>query len=296
MRLFWPFLGVVVTSVISMTPPDSAALNDVCNGLTISTIIASKTVAIRKNLSPDPNIEAMCLDLIDTLLDIGVKFRFGVKTGDAHSQSGAKVAKDIIYILDQFIVGRLHTPDVPEIARSLMKRVTKLLANAKELHTYFGAIQTYLEKPEMKTEKTRQHIDNTIAALQHEIDEERDRRESGTVLGMFCSITGFFFPPAFVVAALHAIEPWLVFSDDSNGILNVVKQTQSATAGQIYYWSQTLDHLESLEDYSTDWLENLSSEWTAKKLLAQWKAVDKKYSECAYTTSEAHRFLEAHMQ
>ncbi|KAJ7862877.1 hypothetical protein B0H14DRAFT_2739540 [Mycena olivaceomarginata] len=311
MRLFWPFLVALLTSVTSMKPPDSDALNDVCSGLRISTTIALKAVTIRDNLSPDPTVETMRLDLIDTLLNIGVKFRVGVKTGEAYSRSGAKVAKDYIYALDQFIVGGLHSEDVPDIARSLIKRVTELLANAKELHTYFGAVQTDLEELGMKTERTRQQIDNTIVALQREIDKERDDRERDTVLGVFCGILGLAFPPALAVAGglalsahehhqnvvdqLNDIKPWLVFSDDVNGVLSVVKQAQSATAGQIYYWSQTLDQLESLKDYSADWLENLSSEWTAKKLLVQWKTVDTKYSQCAYTTSEAHRVLEAHM-
>lgn len=172
----------------------------------------------------------MRLDLLDTLLNIGVKFRVGVKTGEAYSRSGAKVAKDYIYALDQFIVGGLHSKDVPDIARSLIKRVTELLANAKELHTYFGAVQTDLEevclqrkwpclgadlpfasylKLGMKTERTRQQIDNTIAALQREIDEERDDRERDTVLGVFCGILGLAFPPALAVAdglALSAHE------------------------------------------------------------------------------------------
>ncbi|KAJ7859462.1 hypothetical protein B0H14DRAFT_2746432 [Mycena olivaceomarginata] len=293
MRLFWPFLVALLTSVTSMKPPDSDALNDVCSGLRISTTIALKAVTIRDNLSPDPTVEAMRLDLIDTLLNIGVKFRVGVKTGEAYSRSGAKVAKDYIYALDQFIVGGLHSKDVPDIARSLIKR---------ELHTYFGAVQTDLKELGMKTERTRQQIDNTIAALQREIDKERDDRERDTVLGVFCGILGLAFPPALAVAGglalsahehhqnvvdqLNDIKPWLVFSDDVNGVLSVVKQAQSATAGQIYYWSQTLDQLESLKDYSADWLENLSSEWTAKKLLVQWKTVDTKYT---------HRVLEAHM-
>ncbi|KAF7365957.1 hypothetical protein MVEN_00471100 [Mycena venus] len=330
MRLFWPFLGaLVVTRAISMKPPDADALNDVCSGVSISTTIASKTVAIRDNSSPDPNVERMRLDLIDTLLDIGVKFRLGVKKGEAYSRSGAKVAKDFIYALDQFVAGGVHTKDVPDIARTLIKRVTELLANAREMHTYFGAVQTDLEKLELKTEKTRQQIHTAIAAAQHEIDKERDRRERKAVLGAACGVLGLVFPPALVVAGGLVIDsndhhqnvvnsmghiylnsfkiyiyflqsskpsnPGWLFSDDSSSVLNVVKQAQSATAGQIYYWSQTLDQLESLKDYSTDWLEDLSSEWTAKKLVEQWKTVDKKYSECAYTTSEAHRVLEAHM-
>ncbi|KAJ6603747.1 hypothetical protein B0H10DRAFT_641887 [Mycena sp. CBHHK59/15] len=206
MHLFWPFLGVLVTSAISMKPPNSDALNDVCSGFSIATTIASKTLAIRDNLSPDPKIETMRLDLIDKLLDIGVKFRFGVKTGEAYSRSGVKVAKDFIYALDQFIVGGLHTKDVPDIARSLIKRVTELLANAKEMHAYFGAVQTDLEKLEMKTEKTRRQIDNAIAEAQHEIDEERDRRENYAVLGVFCGVLGLVFPPALVVAGGMAIE------------------------------------------------------------------------------------------
>lgn len=109
-------------------------------------MIQGLIISCYASLSPDPNIERMRLDLIDTLLHIGLKFRFGVKKGEAYSRSGAKTSKDFIYALDQFIAGRVHTKDVPDIARSLIKRVTELLANAQEIHTYFGSVQTDLEK------------------------------------------------------------------------------------------------------------------------------------------------------
>lgn len=63
----------------------------------------------------------------------------------------------------------------------------------------------------------------------------------------------------------------------------IVEAAKRATATQIQYWSQTLDQLASLETTSKDWLENPESKWTAKKVLAQWKVVLQKYSECSYT-------------
>lgn len=48
----------------------------------------------------------------------------------------------------------------------------------------------------MKTEKTRQHIHTAIAAAQHEIDEERDRREEAGVWAVFAGVAGLVFPPA----------------------------------------------------------------------------------------------------
>jgi hypothetical protein len=63
----------------------------------------------------------------------------------------------------------------------------------------------------------------------------------------------------------------------------VVEGAKRATATQIQYWSQTLDRLAGLEATSQDWLEDPSSKWTANKVLAQWKVVSQKYSECSHT-------------
>jgi hypothetical protein len=82
------------------------------------------------SLFPDPNVETMHLNLINTLLDIGVKFCVGIKMGEACSRSGAKVVKDFIYALDQFIVGGLHAKDVPNILLEVVI-TTGLLARNK---------------------------------------------------------------------------------------------------------------------------------------------------------------------
>ncbi|KAF9455656.1 hypothetical protein BDZ94DRAFT_1277689 [Collybia nuda] len=83
---------------------------------------------------------------------------------------------------------------------------------------------------------------------------------------------------------------------DVRKIKTVVEAAKHATAVQIQYWSQTLDQLRSLETTSQDWLENPSSKWTAKKVLAQWKVVLEKYSECSYMVSDAGRYIEGRLQ
>ncbi len=61
-------------------------------------------------------------------------------------------------------------------------------------------------KLEMKTEKTRQHIHNAIAAAQHEIDKERGRRKKKTILGVSLGVLGIVFPPALAAAGAMALD------------------------------------------------------------------------------------------
>ena len=70
--------------------------------------------------------------------------------------------------------------------------------------------------------------------------------------------------------------------NDLGGMTRVVASAQTATASLIMFWSHVLDRLYNLEASQIDWLENTSSEWMTKKLIAQWKVVEQKYSDCAY--------------
>ncbi|KAJ7700323.1 hypothetical protein B0H17DRAFT_1128745 [Mycena rosella] len=311
MHLFWISLGMVVGGTMGLNPPPPGSLDAICNGLTAATEIASHAVAIRSQSAPNPEIEALRSELLTALSDAGVNFRLSLEQGEVYARAGAKVANNVIYPLEQFIAGKLETKHLPDIARSLDKPIAQLLENAKEMHGRFGGIQTELEKVQMKTQIHGQSVDRAIAEAQDAIDESRSARELSNVFAGVLGVVAFAFPPAAllagglalnadahhenVVAGLTAIQPWHVFADNLRTMRDVVGRAQGVTGEQIRFWSQMRDQVEQLKDSSANWLEDLSSEWMATKLLTEWKGVAQQYSQCAHTTSDAHRFLDAHM-
>jgi hypothetical protein len=75
-----------------------------------------------------------------------VTFQTGIEKGENFSRTGRKVSKDFIYTLEQLIAGGIRPKHVEDVAELLVKRVTELLDNAKDMHEYFGTVQTELEK------------------------------------------------------------------------------------------------------------------------------------------------------
>ncbi|KAJ7084701.1 hypothetical protein C8R44DRAFT_821897 [Mycena epipterygia] len=318
MQLFWPLLGMVGVGpcTMALNPPPPGSLDAICDGLTAATAIASQTVAIRAQSSPNLEIEALRSELLTALFDTGANFRLSLERGEAYARAGTKVANNVIYVLDRFVAGELETKHVPDIARSLDKPIIQLLGNATEMHGHFGAVQTDLEKVQMKTQTHGQRVDRAIAEAQNAIDKSRRRRKRSTFWAGALAVVSFAFPPVApltgtaatglglnadahhkdVVAGLTAVQPWHVFADNLRSMRSVVGRAQDVTSEQIRFWSQTRDLIERLKDSSADWLEDLSSEWMAAKLLAEWKGVAQQYSQCAHTTSDAHRFLDAHLQ
>ncbi|KAJ7038626.1 hypothetical protein C8F04DRAFT_1179640 [Mycena alexandri] len=293
MHLFWTFLGMVP---VRRRPP-----------LTTS----GSNVSCHVRSAPNPEIEGLRSELLTALSDAGGNFRLSLEQGEAYARAGTKVANNVIYPLEQFIAGKLETKHLPDIARSLDKPITQLLENAKEMHGRFGGIQTELEKVQMKTQIHGQSVDRAIAEAQDAIDESRSARALSNVFAGVLGVVGFAFPPAAllagglalnadahhenVVAGLTAIQPWHVFADNLRTMRDVVGRAQGVTGEQIRFWSRMRDQVEQLKDSSANWLEDLSSEWMATKLLAEWKGVAQQYSQCAHTTSDAHRFLDAHL-
>ncbi|KAJ6475569.1 hypothetical protein C8R45DRAFT_1077409 [Mycena sanguinolenta] len=316
MHLLWLLLGVVVGGTNGLNAPPSDALDAICDGLTGATAIASQAVAIRTQSSPNPEIEALRLELLTALSHAGANFRLSLERGEAYARAGTKVANNVIYVLDRFVLGNLEKEHIPDIARSLEKPITQLLENAKEMQAHFGAVQTDLEKVQMQTQTHGQRVDGAIAEAQNAIDKSRRRRKRSNIFAGAMAGLSFVFPPAApaaiglaaakaveadehhkdVVAGLTAIQPWHVFADNLRTMLGVVRHAQEVTADQIRFWSQTRDQVEQLHDSRAVWLEDLSSEWVIEKLLAEWKGVAQQYSQCAYTTSDTHRFLDAHLQ
>lgn len=68
---------------------------------------------------------------------------------------------------------------------------------------------------------------------------------------------------------------------DVQQLRTLVQGAQDATAAQIQYWSQTLNDHTMLEIASHNHLEDPIFKWTAKNVLAQWKTVLEKHSECS---------------
>jgi len=302
------------TMGLNTPPPDS--LDAICDGLTAANTIASQAVAIRTQSSPNPEIEVLRSELLNALSDAGANFRLSLERGEAYARAGTKVANNVIYVLDRFVIGKLEKKHIPDVARSLEKPITELLDNAKEMQAHFGAVQTDLEKMQMKTQAHIQHVDRAIAEVQNAIDKSRRRRKRANIFAGAVAAVGVVFPLAApaavgigaakaveandhhqdVVAGLAAIQPWRVFAENLTTMRSVVGRAQEVTADQIRFWSQTRDQVERLKDSSADWLKDLSSEWMVEKLLAEWKGVAQQYGQCAYTTSETHRILDAHLQ
>ncbi|KAJ7739273.1 hypothetical protein DFH07DRAFT_778812 [Mycena maculata] len=315
MHLSWTLLGIVVSGTMGLNPPPPGSLDAICNGLTAATDIASHAVAIRSQSAPHPEIEVLRSELLSALSDAGASFRLSLEQGEVYARAGSKVANNVIYPLERFIAGKLETKHLPDIARSLDKPITQLLENAKEMHGRFGAVQTELEKVQMKTQTHGQRVDRAIAEAQDAIAKSRRRRRRSTIWAGALAFVSVILPPVAplagtaavglavdadayhkdVVTGLTAIQPWHVFADNLRTMRHVVGRAQDVTEEQIRFWSQMRDQVEELKDSSANWLEDLSSEWMATKLLTEWKGVKQQYSQCAHTTSDAHRFLNAHL-
>ncbi|KAJ7858078.1 hypothetical protein B0H14DRAFT_2750043 [Mycena olivaceomarginata] len=301
---------------MSPTPPPADSLDAIGDGLTAATAIASQAVALRAQSSHDPQIEALRSELLTALSSAGANFRCGLERGEDYALAGTKVAKNVIYVLDQFIKGELETAHIPDIARSLDKPITQLLESAKEMHKHFGAVKTALEKVTMKTQMHGQHVDRAIAEAEKAIKETKSRRERNIVFAGLLGLVSFIFPPAApftgplaaglavradalhkdVIHGLTAIQPWSVFADNLSTVEAVVGRAQDVTATHILFWLQMRNQVNQLQDTSADWLEDLSSEFLAKKLRDEWKDVEIQYSQLTHKTSDAHRFLDAHLE
>ncbi|KAJ7478076.1 hypothetical protein B0H11DRAFT_2234403 [Mycena galericulata] len=315
MQLFWPLLGIIGVGAV-LNPPPPGSVHAICDGLTAATAIASQAVAIRTQSAPNPEIVAARSELLTALSDAGTKFGLSLERGEAYARSGTKVANNVIYVLDRSVAGTLEAKHIPDVARSLDKPIAQLLGNATEMHRNFGAVQTNLETVQIKTETHGQRVDRAIAEAQDAIAKSRRRRKRSTIWAGALTFVSVVLPPAAplagpvaaglaldadahhkdVVAGLTAIQPWHVFADNLQSMRSVVGLAQDVTAELIQFWSQMRDLVGRLQDSSADWLEDLSSEWMAQKLLAEWKIVAQQYSQCAHTTSDAHRFLDAHLQ
>ncbi|KAF8142486.1 hypothetical protein K438DRAFT_1877924 [Mycena galopus ATCC 62051] len=318
MHLLWLVLGVVVGSIegLPVNAPPQDSLDAICDGLTAATAIASQAVALRSHSSPNPEIEGLRSELLTALSDAGTNFRLSLERGEAYARAGNKVANNVIYVLDRFVLGKLEKKHIPDVARSLEKPITQLLDNAIEMQAHFGAVQTDLEKVQMKTQTHGQRVDRAITEAQDAINKSRRRRKRSNIFAGAMAAVCVVFPPAApaaiglgtaqaiegdlqhkaVVAGLATVQSWHAFADNLITIRGVVGRAQDVTADQIRFWSQTRDQIARLSDSSADWLEDLSSEWMVEKLLAEWKGVAQQYSQCAYATSDTHRFLDAHLQ
>ncbi|KAJ7197973.1 WD40-repeat-containing domain protein [Mycena pura] len=289
---------------MQLNPPPPGSVNTICDGLTAAKGIASQAVAIRTQPAPNPEIQAARSELLSALLDAGTVFGLSLVRGEAYARAGTKVANNVIYVLDQLVAGEFETRHIPNVARSLHKPIAQLLDNATEMHGSFGAVQTALEKVQVKTQTHGQHVERTIAKAQDAIRTSRRRREQSYVTaGIFAAVC-FVFPvlaPAAaavaisevveaddhdddVVAGLRAVQPWYVFADELRSVQGAVGRAQEVTAEMIQFWSQMQNLVDGLQDTSADWLDDLSSEWMAKKLLAEWKIVAQEYRQCAHQT------------
>ncbi|KAJ7199800.1 hypothetical protein GGX14DRAFT_401092 [Mycena pura] len=315
MQIFWPLLGIIGVGAV-LNPPPPGSVNAICDGLTAAKGIASQAVAIRTQSAPNPEIEAARSELLSALLDAGTKFGLSLARGEAYARAGTKVANNAIYVLKQIAAGKLEAKHIPDVARSLDKPIAQLLGNATEMHQNFGAVQTALEKVQMETQTHGQHVERAIAIAQDAIETSRRRREQSNIFAGAMAVVGVAFPilaPAAagiaaakvmeaddhhqdVVAGLRAIKPWYAFADDLRSMRGAVGHAQEVTAEMIKFWSQMRDLVEGLQDTSANWLDDLSSKWMAEKLLEEWEIVAQQYSQCAHTTSDAHRFLDAHLQ
>jgi hypothetical protein len=96
--------------------------------------------------APDAEIDRRRLEAVEALIDISAKFRLGIERGAAFSRAGFIVSNDFIYGLEQFLAGGLHSLNVKEMIKPLAKRVGMLLQDAKEMHLFFGAVQTDVDR------------------------------------------------------------------------------------------------------------------------------------------------------
>ncbi|KAF8207928.1 hypothetical protein K438DRAFT_2013313 [Mycena galopus ATCC 62051] len=298
------------------TPPPPGSLDAIGDGLAAANAIASQAVALRAQSSGDPQIDALRSELLNALSDAGADFGRGLKLGEDYALAGTKVAKNVIYVLNQFIKGELEEAHIPDIALSLDKPITQLLENAKEMHTQFGAIKTALEKVSIKTQMHGQQVDRVISEAEKAIKEVKLARERNIVFAGLLGLISFIFPPVApltgplaaglavtadtlhkdVIHGLAAIQPWSVFAENLRTVEAVVGRAQEVTEAHIRFWLQMQNQMSQLEDTSAEWLKKLSSDFLAKKLRDEWVEAGKQYSELTHKTSDAHRFLNAHLE
>ncbi|KAJ6534258.1 hypothetical protein B0H19DRAFT_1080742 [Mycena capillaripes] len=237
MHLLWLLLGWSAAPRTWIDPP-SDSLDAICDGLTAATDIVSQAVAIGIHSSPNPEIEALRLELLSSLSDAGANFHLSFKRGEVYARAGTKVGNNVIYVLDRFVSGKLEKKHIPDVTRSLEKPIKRLLDNAREMQTHFGEVQTDLEKVRMKPQTHEQRVDRPIAEAQDAIDKSRCRRKRSNIFAGAMVLCFVFTPAASaavgiaaakavegdehhkdVVAGLAAIQPWNVFAENLGTML-----------------------------------------------------------------------------
>ncbi|KAF9463351.1 hypothetical protein BDZ94DRAFT_1259132 [Collybia nuda] len=262
--------------------------------------------------SPDPEINRRRLAAVAALIDISAKFVVGIERGTEYSRAGYVVATDYIYNIEWYIVGEVQPHHVREMVKPLARRVSGLLENAKEMHTFFGTVQTDVDKLEYNLNDDDAYISNYIANVEAEIERARDARDAeGAFAAVFAVLTPFvpIVAPLALGLGNMALEDDGVVQEskhlrntlhhslnDVRHLKTIVEGAKRATAAQIQYWSETLNKLAVLDATSRDWLEDPSSKWMAEKALARWKMVLQKYSECSHSVSDAGRYIQGRLQ
>ncbi|KAF9463349.1 hypothetical protein BDZ94DRAFT_1308866 [Collybia nuda] len=312
MHFLFPFFGLLSASrAITTSAPEPDILGDLCTALTLATSIMDSALSMNDKASLDPEIDQRRIAAVNALVKISSKFAVGLERGTNLSRSGFVVATDYIYNIEEYIAGELEPHDVTEMVGPLVRRVDKLLENAKEMHTFFGDIQTDLDKVEYDLNNDDAYISNRISTAQDAIEKARNSRDTEVAFAIVCAALTPIIPVAAPLAVGLAglalqddafLDYSIYIRDNLRNSLNdvrylktVVGSAKLATAVQIQYWSQTLDGLVALETTSLDWLEDPTSKRMAKKSLVQWRVVSKKYSECSHLVSDAGRYIQGRL-